>query len=610
MVGNDAAISLGARGQGLSLQDVVDVARSGRQVAQLDDEVTRALIESATWVANVVEEVESRRKEGEKADPYYGINTGFGALAGREALDNAYLTRVLSRNLAASHSIAVGEYFDEETIRAAMLLRAQSLSLGYSGVRPLIIQKLIDMLNRRVYPAVPSKGSLGASGDLAPLAHLALVMSKVPEPAAGDKGLELDRTGGEAFMPLHGGPIDEAAGSARYHLTVHRETDEQTLWRRVSGDEAMEAVNGKVELLAKEGLALINGTTFSTAIGALTLYDAWNLLRNSELACSMTLEAIRGFQDPFFPEVHRLRPHPGAQTTAQHIMRYISGSKLLDPGSRDRNPQRIPPQDPYSVRCAPQVLGTVRDTLKFVQGIFDVELNAATDNPLLFVSLPESRTYKAVSGGNFHGEPIAMAMDFLGIAITELGNIAERRIFMLMDYSLPKRNGQQAPSTREWHRLPSFLIGPDQGPEGLNSGLMLAQYTAASLVSDCKTLAHPDSVDSIPSSANKEDHVSMSLNAARHARAIVDNIESVVAIELLCAAQALDLRLKLDESLSRQGAEHLGAGTKAAYRRIREEVKYLDHDRVLYPDLRAITRLVRSGELVRLARLACAAAEQ
>lgn len=597
-MGNDTTILVGE--YGISLKDVVGVARELRQVGDLTAEVIKRMEQSASWVQGKVKEIEEKRKEVKEAAPYYGINTGFGANAGKAALPSAYHTRVLSRNLLASHAVGVGEYFDEEIVRAAILIRTHSLAQGHSGVRPLIIQKLIDMLNHRLYPAIPSKGSLGASGDLAPLSHLALVVSKVPtlrpeEQDPFDIPL-LDATSGEAFIPYAPG---ENSGEVTYHVTVNRATGQQTLWQRVSGEEAMAHVGGQIELLAKEGLALNNGATFSAAIAALAVYDARNLLKNAELALTMTLEAIGGFRDPFFPEVHTLRPHPGAKKTAEHVLRYSKGSQLLDIGDRDTNPGKVPPQDPYSVRCASQVIGTVRDTLNFVKGILDIELNATTDNPLIFMNLPESRDYKTVSCGNFHGEPLAMAMDFLSIAMTELGNIAERRIFLLTEFPFSTFDSSEEEEC-------SFLIRQKKGIVGLSSGLMLAQYTAASLVSDCKTLAHPDSVDSIPSSANKEDHVSMSMNAARHAREIVDNVESVIAIELLCAAQALDLRLQQKECT---GGKIMGVGTQVAYERIREEVEYLNFDRVLYPDIRRIAQLIRSGELVQLARLASQAPE-
>jgi histidine ammonia-lyase len=262
-------------------------------------------------------------------------------------------------------------------------------------------------------------------------------------------------------------------------------------------------------------------------------------------------------------------------------LRLVAGSNLLD-GDQDSNPVQCPPQDPYSLRCAPQVMGAVRDTLFHVRGVVETEINAATDNPLIFADL--ARTYKAVSCGNFHGEPLAFAMDFVGIAVSELGNIAERRIFQLVEYQ--KRAGES-----ESEALPSRLLKEDVAKEGLNSGFIMPQYTAAALVSDCKTLAHPDSVDSIPTGGNKEDHVSMSTNAARHAAEIVWNIRQVIAIELLCAAQALDFRLRTPST-------KLGLGTQTAHRHIRSAVTHLEKDRLLYPDMRTVAAMVQSGEIV------------
>lgn len=587
-------------GDTLSLQDVVHVARNYCKVADLSPEIEKRIQKSSEWVERAVNEIELKKKQGKKPKPYYGINTGFGALAGKAALDSEYLTKVLSRNLIASHSVGIGQYFNEETVRAAMLLRANSLAQGHSGVRPLIIQKLIEMLNGRVYPAIPSKGSLGASGDLAPLSHLALVMCRVPLPGPSDKNLKLDETSGEAFVRIENQETYSNLGTV-YHVTQDYVTDVQTLWKRIEGREAMAKVGGQIELRAKEGLALNNGATFSAAIAALATYDAHNLIKNAELALAMTLEAIRGFRDSFLPQIHRLRKHPGAEVCAANVLRYTHGSNLLDSGDENVDPDRIPPQDPYSVRCAPQVLGTVRDVLRFVQTIIETELNAATDNPFVLVDELE-REYKTVSGGNFHGEPVAMAMDFLGIAVTELGNISERRIFKLTDYHFSgegeDKDGRKVNREQEFG-LPDFLIESGEMPSGLSSGFMIPQYTAAALVSDCKTLAHPDSVDSIPSSANQEDHVSMSLNAARHAREIVENIEAVIAIEFYCAAQALSIREKRFKKDKKE--IQLGVGTKAVYSRIRDEVAFLEADRVMYPDIRAIIRLVRGGELVRVA---------
>ncbi len=574
-------------GSALDIGTVVSVARgdssdpSGHKWPQvrLAEGARRQMQAASDWVDEVVGSLSDPLSDVPQA--YYGINTGFGSLAGKATLSHEYETRVLMRNLLASHAAGVREYFDEESVRAALLLRAHSLAQGYSGVRCLLVDKLTQMLNQGVYPAVPCMGSLGASGDLAPLSHLTLVLSEVPRPPQGKPVPELDTTSGEAFIAVKA-PVQPSPDSY-FHVTQQRPAGRQTLWRRVPGQEAMQAAGGQIELRAKEGLALNNGTTFSCALAALSVHDALNLLENAELALAMTLEGIRGFADPFFAEVHSVRPHPGALESARKVRRYTAGSSLLD-GSRQRRPQRVPPQDPYSIRCSPQVHGAVRDSLDFIHKTVEIELNATTDNPLIFLQLP--RRYKSVSGGNFHGAPLAFVMDYLGIILTELGSVSERRIFKMTDFA-----------TDNDFELPSFLIDDDV-PAGLNSGLMIPQYTAASLVSECKTLAHPDSVDSIPSSANQEDHVSMSLNAARHARQIVDNVEHVVAIEFLCAAQALEWRKKKNPSA------RLGIGSQAALKRFRCGIGYLKWDRALYPDIRASLKMVRSGELVQAARQA------
>jgi histidine ammonia-lyase len=589
----------------LSLQDVVNIARYRHSAPALTDEV-RERVQASRDVLTAA--------TADSSQPVYGINTGFGALSGSAVFENPHDARVLMRNLITSHSVGTGPHFEEEVVRAAMLIRANSLARGYSGVRPLIIDRLIAMLNAGVYPAVPSLGSLGASGDLAPLAHLALMMSQsppIPE-ESDDPRYRTDTDTGEAFIPIEAG---EALPAEALHLSADRASGKQRAWKRVTGREAMTAVGGSLELESKEGLALNNGATFSAALAALTLHDALALLDHAEVALALSLEAMRGFRDPFLPQVHQARPHQGAGITARHVMAYLDGSELPHGGPEHR-PERIPPQDPYSLRCAPQVLGAVRDTLAFVRTTIETEINAATDNPLIFSEL--ARGYPFVSSGNFHGEPLAMGMDFLGIAVTELGNIAERRVFKMTEYRVADRTFAEIDS------LPPFLIdrgGPVPGlssgkpgpaeagdplPSGLQSGLMIAQYTAASLVSKCKTLAHPDSVDSIPSSANQEDHVSMSLNAALHAREIVDHIEAVIAIEFLFAAQALTYRERQAEADraagERQMPLQMGQGTDPAYRRIREIIPPLGYDRALYPDLRAMIGLMRSGELVRQAR--------
>lgn len=581
----------------LTIADVARVARDYQPVLNLTPDALERVKASRAWVEQTVEQIAVAKANGEKPSAYYGINTGFGALAGRSALDSAYLTKVLGRNLIASHSVGAGPFFDEEVIRATLLIRAQSLSKGYSGVRPLIIEKLVAMLNERIYPAIPEQGSLGASGDLAPLCHMLLVMCSTPVPDAADGiDLHLDDTDGEAFVPV---ALDATSlTDATYlHLTQSRTTGAQTLWKRVPGAQAMAQAGGKIELLAKEALALSNGATVSAAIATLVLQDAENLLANAELVVAMTLEGMRGFRDPFFPHIHRARGHQGAEHIAAKVLRYIDGSTLLDPGDLHTNPSRVPPQDPYSVRCAPQVMGTIYDTLEMARRWVEMEVNAATDNPLIFLDL--ERDYKTISGGNFHGEPIAMAMDFLGIALTELGSISDRRMFNLVDYNTHKTYADPDNKIEPLHGLSGFLVDEPKITEGLNTGLMMLQATSASLVSDCKALAHPDSVDSIPSSASQEDHVSMSLNAARHAREIVKNIENVIALEFLCATQAIALQL------AKNGNEHLniGKGTQAAYDCMRAAgVEMLTQDRVLYPEIRQALHLVRSGALVKAAR--------
>ncbi len=593
-------------GTRLSIEDIIQVARYRQRVASLAPDVLQRIQASADWVTHTIHQIDQHTSSTTQPTAYYGINTGVGALAGKTAFASVKHTCVMGRNLIASHAAGVGDYFDEETMRALMLIRVQSLAQGYSGVRPLVIEKLIAMLNHGVYPAVPQKGSLGASGDLAPLAHLALIMSKVPDECAGN-GVEtpiaFDRTDGEAFVPVSSPPHTEKPDAAApyYHITESYATGQQTLWERVSGQEAMSHVGGKITLWSKEALALINASSCSAAIAALVIHDAWNMLANAELAAAMTLEGMRGFRDPFYPHIHRARGHRGAEQVAAHVLRYMHDSHLLDPGDLHTDPVRVPPQDAYSVRCVPQVLGTIRDTLECVQRWVDMEINAATDNPLIFLDL--ERDYKTISGGNFHGEPIAMAMDFASIALTELGSLSERRIFRLTDYETHKTYENLSTKDNPRHGLNAFLIDEPPATQGLNSGMMIVHATAAALVSDCKTLAHPDSIDSVPTSANQEDHVSMSLNAARHAREIAHNVEHILALEFLCAAQAIALQR------AKNGNEHLsiGTGTQAAYTCLREAgIEELHQDRVHYPDIRTMTRMVRNGTLVQAARAAIA----
>jgi len=582
----------------LTLEDVVDVARRLRRVDPLREDPARhrpleaAMAASAAWVAAQVTD-----GAGGEPRPIYGINTGFGALAGREAFHSAYHARVLSRNLLASHAAGAGPPLGEDVVRAGILIRAHQLAQGRSGIRIAVVNRLLGLLNARVYPRVPAMGSLGASGDLAPLAHLALIISAVPEPGPGDARLPVDTWEGAAWVPWNrsGDPDPtDAAGIAAtvlaegLHVTRDHATGRPVLWRGASGAAAMARAGGTIVLEAKEGLALSNGATLSAALAALAVADAARILDHAELALAMTLEAIRGFRDPFLPEVHAARGFAGAADVAARVMRYVDGSTLLDPASRRRDPERVPPQDPYSVRCGPQVVGAARDALAFARRTVETEVNAAVDNPLIFLDLP--RDYKSVSCGNFHGAPLGYALDLIKIIMTDCAGQSERRTFKLTDYEFHDAR------RRPWS-LPPFLIRAEPGLDGLNSGFMIPQYTAAALVSAAKTLAHPDSVDSIPSSANQEDHVSMSMNAGLHARQVLAHVETVVAIELVAAAQALTLRRD-------QGRP--GRGVAAAYERLRATVPPLNFDRSLHRDIEAAVYLMRSGAMVDDARAASA----
>ena len=462
----------------------------------------------------------------ERGEVVYGVTTGFGAFKDRIIpLDQV---EQLQRNILMSHAVGVGPLLDTATTRAMMAIRANTLAKGHSGIRAATLRLLLDMLNRGVYPAVPCQGSLGASGDLAPLAHMSLPLI----------GL------GEAFY--RGERLPAAVALARAGLEP-------------------------VTLGAKEGLALTNGTTMMTAIGALTAVQAENLAFIADLAGSLSMEALNGTIRAFDPRIHQARPHPRQIESAAIIRRLLEGSGYL----RGDDPRNV--QDAYTLRCIPQVHGAIRDAIVYAGWVLNIELNSATDNPL-FMFDEESGEVTVLSGGNFHGEPVAIAMDYLSLALTELGNISERRLMRLTD----EASNQET--------LPAFLV--QHG--GLNSGFMLTQYTAASLASENKVLAHPASADTIPSSANVEDHVSMGSNAARQARQIADNVERILALELMAAAQGIDFRRQA------LGPEvPLGRGTAPAYRLIREEVPFLEEDAVMYPYIEAVRRLIASGKLAR-----------
>lgn len=530
-----------------TLNDVIAVARHRRRVA-LAPGVAERMAPSRDWIEGVIDGM----RAGEETPPIYSVNTGFGSLAGKRAFDDPADAAELSRRLILADASGLGRTVDEEVVRATIFIRIVSLVQGFSGIQLALVQGLIDMLNHDVYPAVPEFGSLGASGDLIPLAHIAIVLTG---PASGvDDPLD----SGEAIVD----------------------------GRVVSGAEAMAHAGLKrVPITAKDGLALLNGTSFSAAQAVLALHDARVLLETATITAAMSVEALLGFGDAFIAELHEARGQRGQIEVAARLRELLADSRLVT-GSRDSDPERQPPQDAYSLRCVPQVFGPVRDTLGFVANILENEINAVTDNPLIFPALPSSRSLKAVSGGNFHAEYVAFAADFLSIVVTEIGNITERRIFRLTDGTLNRG-------------LPDMLVASEK--VGLDCGFMLPQYLAAALVSDCKTLAHPDSVDSIPTSANQEDHVSMANNAGRHARQVVWNIQQVVAIELLMAAQALELRVAEQQATDAV----VGSASRAALALVRSTpasdgrpIAHLTQDVALYPQLRGVAGLVTSGAVV------------
>ncbi len=446
--------------------------------------------------------------------------------------------RELQERLLLSHAAGVGDPLPTSVVRAMLLLRANTLALGHSGCRPEIIERLCAMLEQGLHPVVPSQGSVGASGDLAPLAHLAL-------PLIGHGRVELDgreRSAAEALAELGWQPL---------------------------------------VLEPKEGLALLNGTQMMTAIGALSLAAAGRLARTASVAAAMSTEALRGTEVAFSAAYQSTRPHAGQVRTAAELRWLLRDSELQRAHHADSH--RV--QDPYSLRCAPQVHGAVRDALGYLHGVLDIEMNSATDNPLVFpggAHVPEDALATGhglvISGGNFHGEPVALALDLAKLAIAELGAISERRTALLLD---PRLNDG----------LPAFL----GASSGLDSGLMILQYTAAALASESKVLAHPASADSIPTSANQEDHVSMGSIAALHLQRVLTNSERILAIELICAAQGLDLRRDLSPGL------RPGRGVEEAQARVRAVIPRLEHDREPGPDIAAAERLVREGALVDLA---------
>ena len=489
-------------GSPLRPEDVVDVA------------YRRARVETGP---NLAERLEPARRLVEEAvesgEVIYGITTGFGALAnthiGRDQ------TEALQYNLLRSHAAGVGDPLPDEVVRAMLLLRARTLAQGHSGVRPVIVEKLVEMLERDILPVVPSQGSVGASGDLAPFAHLAL-------PIVGEGKVKVDG-------------------------------------RMVSPQEAGLA---PIRLQTKEGLSLLNGTEGMAAMGVLALHEGRRLVEAADAAVALTVEALLGSARPFRPEIHQLRPHPGQAASARRVASLLDGSPIVASHADDFDHAV---QDAYSLRCAPQVHGAVIDTLDHMEAVLARELGSVVDNPIVF---PE--TGEVLSAGNFHGQPLAFVLDFAAIATAELGSISERRTDRLLD---PARS----------QGLPAFLAED----AGVNSGFMIAQYVQAALVAENRVLAHPASVDSVPTSGMQEDHVSMGWGAGRKLLTVLENVRRVIAIEILCACQGIECRRPLAPA----------PGTGRILALVRERVPPLDEDRELSTDIEAVADLIADGDL-------------
>ncbi|GMR23785.1 MAG: histidine ammonia-lyase [Acidobacteriota bacterium] len=498
------AMAIELTGRDLTLDEIERVAADGESVTLAEESLERVGASR-----QVVEDI-LRRDE-----VVYGINTGFGNFR-NVVIPHADLER-LQLNLIRSHSAGVGDPFSEEDVRAILVLRINALASGYSGIDPETLDAAVAMLNAGVHPVVPQKGSVGASGDLAPLAHVALVL-------IGE---------GEAFYR----------------------------GERLSGGAALERAGlSPCRLHPKDGLALINGTQVISALLAGAVSLASRLVRSADVIGALTLDTLLGTDVAFDPRIHEARPHHGQIVSARNLRRLLQGSEL-----RKSHEACDRVQDSYSLRCMPQVHGAVRDALGYVRGVLETEINSATDNPMIFVDGRD-----VVSGGNFHGQPVALAADFLTIALAGLGAISERRVERLVNPDLSD--------------LPGFLV--EEG--GLNSGFMIVHVTAAALASENKTYSHPASVDSIPTSANQEDHVSMGVTAARKTKEVAKNLAHILAIELLCAGQALEFRRPLKTS----------AALEAVHARLRQDVPSYEHDRAHYLDIEAANKIVGSGGLL------------
>lgn len=492
-------------GHTLTIEEIISVCRFNAEVV-LSEESKRKILESR----QVVDELYEQQKV------VYGITTGFGKFS--DVVISQEECKLLQKNLIITHAVGAGDPFTRDIARGMMLLRINNLSNGFSGIRLETIETMIQMLNKGVTPVIPEKGSLGASGDLAPLSHMVLPMLGL-----GIAEYEGEILPGAAAMKRAGIPI--------------------------------------IELSAKEGLALNNGTQAMTSVGAHVLYDAITLLKTADIAAALNFEAQNGVMDALDPRIHEVRPHQGQMATARNLRR------LLENSNNTTRQGQIRVQDAYSLRCCPQIHGASKDAVDYVRGRVEIEINSVTDNPLIF---KEDRN--GISGGNFHGQPMALSFDFLKIAESELADVSERRIERLTN---PAYSG-----------LPAFLT-PNGG---VNSGFMIVQYSAAALVSENKVLAHPASVDSIPSSAGQEDHVSMGTIAARQAGEIGRNVRRVLAMELMVACQGIDMR----------GNQGLGKGTQAAYDLVRKGVTRLEEDREMYEDINYCEGIIEDGSLVRV----------
>ncbi len=498
----------------LTINEVIKVARENEPVKI--GEKSRYLIQESNKRLN---QIIANDK------PVYGITTGFGIFSDRKIKTEE--CNQLSRNLILSHAVGTGPNLPSDVTRAAMLVRANTLAKGFSGVRIEIIETLIEMLNKQVTPIIPSQGSLGSSGDLCPLSHMALVLT------TDEKDLEIE------------------SGFAEYKNEV------------LSGKQAMKLAGIKrIVLGAKEGLAINNGATFSAAIGALTVFDSQYLADLADRSIALSLEALLGCSGAFDPRIHEARGQLGQIESARQIRESFEGSTFVD--STDSV------QDAYSLRCAPQIHGGVRETINFVRNVVEREINAATDNPLIFDPAI------AISGGNFHGEPVGLVMDYLAIALCELGAISERRIFRMTDGKLNAG-------------LPPMLVD-SMDKAGLNSGMMMLQYTAASLVLENQTLATPDSIHSLPTSAEQEDHNANAMTAARHVAMIVENIQQILGIEIYMATRAMDLRKRLQTG-------KMGKLSQKLYERVRKNVSYTAGDTYWGPEINITKGLIKNHEL-------------